>query len=378
MSNKGGLEGVVAATSGLCYIDGVKGYLCYRGIDIFDLAEYSNFEEVAYLLLYGALPTEEQLSDFRSDIVANRSLPEVTRSIIDSIAKRAMPMEALRTAVSSLSTDDAEKDDNSHDANLRKANRLTARIASIIGEYAAIRTDRQPVLSDGSLSHAANLLWLITGEKPSELASHVFDQCLVLHADHELPASTFAGRVTAATLSDMYSAATSAIGALKGPLHGGANQRVMETLEKIGTPENCESWVTAALDRKERIMGFGHRVYKTYDPRAKILKKLAAELAETTGERKWFDMSVEVERIVMEKKGLYPNVDFYAASVYRMLGIPTELFTTIFAASRIVGWAAHVVEQHDDNRLIRPTSDYTGVIEAPYIPIEDRVPTAVG
>lgn len=377
MSNPGGLEGIVAATSSLCYIDGIKGYLCYRGIDIFDLAEHSNFEEVAYLMLYGVLPSSEQLANFRNEIIANRELPEVTKTIIAKIADRAEPMEALRTAVSSLSTDDSEKDDNSHDANLRKANRLIARVASIIGEYAAARANRAPVASDPTLSHAGNLLWLITGEKPDAFASHVMDQCLVLHADHELPASTFAGRVTAATLSDMYSAATSAVGALKGPLHGGANQRVMEMLEAIGSVENVESWVTSALERKERIMGFGHRVYKTYDPRAKILKELAERLCDTTGERIWYDMSVEVERLVFERKGLYPNVDFYAATVYRMLGIPTELFTTIFAASRMVGWTAHVIEQHDDNRLIRPTSDYTGSIETPYTPISDRVPATV-
>lgn len=373
MSDKGGLEGIVAAKSGLAYIDGMKGYLCYRGIDIFELAERSTFEEVGYLLLFGSLPTSGELEGFARDIKSNRELPGVTIDVLKLIAKRSQPMEALRTAVSSLSTDDVEKDDNSRDANLRKANRLTARVASIIGYYEALRTGRDPLPNDDSLSHAANLLWLITGTKPTELEAQVFDQCLILHADHELPASTFAARVTAATLSDMYSAITSAIGALKGELHGGANQRVMETLEKIGEIDNVEAWIAAAFDRKERIMGFGHRVYKTYDPRAKILKELAAELAAATGESKWFEMSKVVERVVMEKKGLYPNVDFYAASVYRMLGIPTELFTMVFAASRVVGWTAHVVEQHADNRLIRPTTEYTGPTEAPYVALEDRV-----
>jgi citrate synthase len=375
-ADKGGLEGVVAAKSGLCYIDGVKGYLCYRGIDIFELAKHSTFEEVGYLLVYGALPTREELDQYKAALVAERPLPELTKSVLDQIAMRAEPMEALRTAVSTLSVDDREKDDNSHEANLRKADRLTARVASIIGYYAALRAGRTPEQADASLDHAANLLWLITGEKPSELAAHVFDQALILHADHELPASTFAGRVTAATLSDMYSAVTSAVGALKGPLHGGANQRVMETLEAIGSVDNVEQYLKDLFGRKERVMGFGHRVYKTYDPRAKILKELAAQLAEQHPDQAiWFEMSKVVERVVMEEKGLYPNVDFYAASVYRMLGIPTELFTQVFAASRIVGWTAHVIEQHDDNRLIRPTSDYTGPTEAPYVPIADRVPT---
>lgn len=377
MADKGGLEGIVAAKSGLCYIDGVKGYLCYRGIDIFELAKHSNFEETGYLLTFGSLPTQDELDQYRHDIKVNRELPGVTTRVLDEIALRAEPMEALRTAVSTLSVDDSEKDDNSREANLRKANRLTARIASIIGYYAAKRAGRAPVASDDSLDHAANLLWLITGEKPSATAAHVFDQCLVLHMDHELPASTFAARVTAATLSDMYSAITSAIGALKGPLHGGANQKVMETLEAIGELDKVESWVRDALGRKERIMGFGHRVYKTYDPRARILKELAEGLASETGEAKWFEMSKVVERVVLEEKGLYPNVDFYAASVYRMLGIPTELFTMIFAASRVVGWTSHVVEQHADNRLIRPTSEYMGSIEAPYVPMADRVHAAV-
>jgi citrate synthase len=375
MADKGGLEGIVAGSSALCYIDGTKGYLSYRGIDIEDLAAKSNFEEVAFLFFYGSLPTREELTAFSGDIASNREIPGITTQLIDEIAGRSEPMEALRTAVSTLSLDDAEKDDNSHEANLRKANRLTARLATVIGHYAARRAGRDPLPNDPELGHAANLLWLITGEKPSPLAAHVFDQCLVLHADHELPASTFAGRVIAATLSDMYSAVVGAIGALKGPLHGGANQRVMEMLEEIGEPANAAEWVRKALSKKgARIMGFGHRVYKTYDPRARILKVLAAKLAEETGERKWLEMSEIVEQTVLEEKGLYPNVDFYAASVYRMLGIPTELFTTIFASSRIVGWTAHVIEQHDDNRLIRPTSDYTGPTHAAYVPIEDRVP----
>jgi len=380
MADKGGLEGIVAAKSGLAYIDGQKGYLCYRGIDIFELAKRSTFEETGYLLTFGELPTREQLDQYSEDIKVNRDLPGVTTDVLKMIAERSTPMEALRTAVSTLSVDDSEKDDNSREANLRKANRLTARVATIIGQYAAHRAGRDPVQSDASLGHAANLLWMITAKRPSELEANVFDQALILHADHELPASTFAARVTAATLSDMYSAATSAIGALKGPLHGGANQKVMETLESINSddPDTIRQWVRDALGRKERIMGFGHRVYKTYDPRAKILKELAAELAEQHPDQaKWFEMSKLVEEVVLEEKSLYPNVDFYAASVYRMLGIPTELFTQVFAASRIVGWTAHVVEQHGDNRLIRPTTEYTGEIERDYVALEDRVPASV-
>jgi citrate synthase len=380
MADKGGLEGIVAAKSGLAYIDGQKGYLCYRGIDIFELAKRSNFEETGYLLTFGELPTQPELDKYSEDIKVNRELPGVTVDVLKMIAERSTPMEALRTAVSTLSVDDSEKDDNSREANLRKANRLTARVATIIGHYAAHRAGRDPLTSDDSLGHAANLLWLITGEKPNELATKVFDQALILHADHELPASTFAARVTAATLSDMYSAITSAVGALKGELHGGANQKVMETLEKIDSEdrETVAQWVRDALGRKERIMGFGHRVYKTYDPRAKILKELAAELAAAHPDQaKWFEMSKVVEEVVLAEKQLYPNVDFYAASVYRMLGIPTELFTQVFAASRIVGWTAHVVEQHSDNRLIRPTTEYTGEIERAYTPLEDRVPAQV-
>ena len=372
MADKGGLEGVVVARSRLCSIDGQKGVLIYGGYDVGDLAEHSSYEEVCFLTLYGELPTKEQFDAFLSDLSDHRELSEETAQVVDMLASHAAPMEMLRTAVSSDSFDDPDKDANDADANRRKAMRLIAKMPTMVARYARRRAGDEPIPPDPALGHAANFLHMLTGEKPSPAAAKTFDVALILHADHEMNASTFTARVIASTLSDMHSAITGAIGALKGPLHGGANEQVMHLLMDIGSDENIEQEIRGRLDRKERIMGFGHRVYKTYDPRAVILKRYSRSLAERSDEPHWFAMSEHIEKAVMEEKGLYPNVDFYSASTYHYLGIETGLFTPIFAMSRVVGWAAHVIEQHGDNRLIRPSSEYVGPALRPYQPIEQR------
>jgi citrate synthase len=285
-------------------------------------------------------------------------------------------MEMLRTAVSADSFDDPDKSSNAEEANFRKATRLIAKMPTMVARYHRRRSGQEPVAPDSELGHAANFLHMLTGERPDEQAARTFDVALILHADHEMNASTFTARVIASTLSDMHSAITGAIGALKGPLHGGANEQVMHLLMDIGTDENIEQEIRGRLARKERIMGFGHRVYKTYDPRAVILKRFSKQLAERSDEPHWFSMSEHIEKAVMEEKGLYPNVDFYSASTYHYLGIETGLFTPIFAMSRVVGWAAHVIEQHGDNRLIRPSSEYVGPPLRAYEPIEQRSASA--
>lgn len=360
--NKGGLEGIVVARSELCTIDGRNGILLYRGYDINDLAEHSTYEEVAHLLLCGELPTSDQLDAFREELAANRPLSGESCHVVDLIAGEAAPMEMLRTAVSATSLDDPDKDSNAEDANLRKAMRLIAKVPTIIARYQRRREGKEPVEPDPDLDYAHNFLTMLRGEAPSEQEAHVFDVAMILHADHEMPASTFTARVIASTLSDMHSAITGAIGALKGPLHGGANYDVMSMLKRIGSVDLIEQQIRARLERKEKIPGFGHRVYKTMDPRARILKEFSHSLSEEAGggEPSWFEMSDRIEKLVFEEKGLYPNVDFYSASTYRYLGIPTDLFTTLFAASRVVGWAAHVIEQYRDNRIIRPNSEYVG------------------
>jgi citrate synthase len=296
--------------------------------------------------------------------------------VIDLLAAEAAPMEMLRTAVSADSTCDPDKNSNAEDANIRKATRLIGGMPAMVARYDRRRRGLDPIDPDPSLGHAANFLWMLTGERPSEEAARTFDVALILHADHEMNASTFTARVIASTLSDMHSAITGAIGALKGPLHGGANEQVMKLLMEIGSDERVEKEIRDRLDRKERIMGFGHRVYKTYDPRAVILKRFSKMLADRSDEPHWFNMSEHIENAVLEEKGLYPNVDFYSASTYHYLGIETGLFTPIFAMSRVVGWAAHVIEQHGDNRLIRPSSEYVGPEPRTYVPIERRTADA--
>ena len=369
-----GLAGVVAANSGICFIDGDAGVLAYRGIDIHELAEKSTFEESTYLLWFGRLPTATELADFSKKLADARVMDAKMIDLLRSFPKDATPMEVLRTAVSALSFYDADEQDNEHDANVRKSFRLTSQIAMLVAAYDRLRKGKPVMEADPSLSHAANFLWMLNGEKPSDTATKTFDLALILHADHELNASTFAARVIAATLSDIHSAITGAIGALKGPLHGGANEAVMRMLFAIDK-EGADpvEYVAAQLAQKKKISGFGHRVYHTEDPRATHLRKMSEELGESSGNAKWFKMSRAIEKHILAEKKLNANVDFYSASTYTMLGIDLDLFTPIFAVSRMAGWAAHVIEQLDDNRLIRPRAEYIGP-EYPteYVPVEKR------
>ncbi|HUZ84755.1 MAG TPA: citrate/2-methylcitrate synthase [Gaiellales bacterium] len=372
MAEKGGLEGVVVARSRLCSIDGEHGVLIYGGYDIRDLAEHSSYEEVCFLILRGRLPSRAELDAFSGDLVAARDLSEETCSVIDMLAAGAAPMEMLRTAVSVDSVGDPDRASNDPDANFRKATRLIAKMPTMVARYDRVRRGHEPVAPDASLGHAGNFLQMLTGAAPGPSAEKTFDVALILHADHEMNASTFTARVIASTLSDMHSAITGAIGALKGPLHGGANEQVMKLLLAIGGDRDIDLEIRERLARRERIMGFGHRVYKTYDPRAVILKEFSRQLAGESDEPHWFSMSDHIEHVVLAEKGLYPNVDFYSASTYHYLGIETGLFTPIFAMSRVVGWAAHVIEQHADNRLIRPSSEYVGAALRPYVAIDRR------
>ncbi|HLY41565.1 MAG TPA: citrate synthase [Terracidiphilus sp.] len=369
-----GLEGVVAANSGVCWIDGEAGVLAYRGIDIHELAENSTFEETTYLLWNGHLPNQFDLREFQSQLALARVLDQRIIDLMRSFPSSATPMEVLRTAVSALSFYDADEKDNSHDANVRKAYNLTAQIAMIVAIYDRLRKGLEIVPPDRSLNHAANFLWMLNGVKPSETATRTLDIALILHADHELNASTFAARVIAATLSDIHSAITGAIGALKGPLHGGANEGVMRLLlaiDKAGA--DPVEYVKNMLAAKQKISGFGHRVYKTEDPRATHLRRMSEQLGKDAGQPKWFNMSRAIEIYIKDEKKLNANVDFYSASTYNTLGIDIDLYTPIFAISRIAGWAAHVIEQLDDNRLIRPRADYIGPeYPSAYVPLAKR------
>jgi citrate synthase len=368
-----GLQDVVANESSICFIDGERGILSYRGIDIHELAQRSTFEETTFLLWNGKLPTAAELQQFNQQLAAARTLPPQVIEFLRTLPKTASPMEVLRTTVSLLSTYETDANSTTHAANLLKSFHLTSQIAMIVACFDRIRKGRNLVEPDPSLSHAANFLWLLNGEKPSATATRALDVALILHADHELNASTFAARVIAATLSDMHSAITGAIGALKGPLHGGANEAVMRILyaiDKAGA--DPVDHVRGMLERKEKISGFGHRVYTTEDPRATHLRRMSEELGRDANP-KWYEMSRKIELFVKDQKKLNANVDFYSASTYTTLGIDIDLFTPIFAISRIAGWCAHVIEQHDDNRLIRPRAEYTGpAYPAPYTPIEKR------
>ncbi|HEV2276448.1 MAG TPA: citrate synthase [Acidobacteriaceae bacterium] len=369
-----GLEGVVAANSGICWIDGDAGVLAYRGVDIHELADKSSFEETAYLLWFGRLPKRAELDDFCQKLSQARSLDPKLVEMLRSFPRSATPMEVLRTAVSALSFYDPDENDSGHDANVRKSFHLTAQIPMIVAIYDRLRKNQPVIEPDLSLSHAGNFLWMLNGQKPSETATKSLDVALILHADHELNASTFAARVIAATLSDVHSAITGAIGALKGPLHGGANEAVMRMLFSIDK-EGADpvEYVRKMLAAKKKISGFGHRVYHTEDPRATHLRRMSEELGKASGNPKWFEMSRAIEKFVLAEKKLNANVDFYSASTYTTLGIDLDLFTPIFAISRIAGWAAHVIEQLDDNRLIRPRAEYIGPeYPAKYIPIESR------
>jgi citrate synthase len=369
-----GLEGVVATTSSICYIDGDSGILAYRGIDIHELANHSTFEETCYLLWFGHLPSRSELQDLRDRLAQERQLDASILHSLHLAPKQALPMDVLRTTVSALSFYDPEEKKNDREANIHKTIRLTAQLPMIVAAYDRIRQGLDVVESDRSLSHAANFLLMLTGKRPSKTAERALDIALILHADHELNASTFAARVTAATLSDMHSAITSAIGTLKGPLHGGANEAVFHILEAInaGGADPVE-YVKGMLAQRKKIPGFGHRVYHTEDPRATHLRQMSRDLGDSSGQPKWFDFSQKIESFMKAEKKLNANVDFYSASTYHTLGIDVDLFTPVFAVSRISGWTAHVIEQLEDNRLIRPRADYIGP-EYPvhYTPMDKR------
>jgi citrate synthase len=369
-----GLEGIVAANSGICWIDGEAGVLSYRGIDIHELAENSTFEETTCLLWNGSLPNRRALGEFQSKLAEARELDPRIIDRLQNIPETVTPMEVLRTSVSALSYYDADEKDNAHDANVRKAYRLTSQIAMIVAVYDRIRKKKEVVPADKSLTHAGNFLWMLNGEKPSETATRTLDIALILHADHELNASTFAARVIAATLSDIHSAITGAIGALKGPLHGGANEAVMRLLLAIDKDgADPVEYVKAMLEAKQKVSGFGHRVYKTEDPRATHLRRMSEKLGKDAGQPRWYEMSRAIELFINREKKLNANVDFYSASTYATLGIDIDLYTPIFAVSRIAGWAAHVIEQLDDNRLIRPRADYIGpAYPTPWVAVEKR------
>jgi len=370
-----GLANTIVAESQMSYIDGAKGILEYVGIEIDALARNSTFEEVVYLLWNRRLPTKDELSAFIKGIQAEYDLPAPMWSLIKQCPKDASPMHALRTLVSALSMFDKEADDDSMEANQRKSIRLLAKTPALIAGFDRHRKDKEFVKPDKSMSIAGSFITMLTGEKPTKTVERALDVCLILHADHGLNASTFAARVTISTLSDMYSAITTAIGTLKGPLHGGVNEEVMHMLNEIGSMDQVEPYIRGKLQRKERVMGFGHRVYKAYDPRATYLKTFAKQVAADTGNQKLYEMSRKIEEI-MEKevaaKGIYPNVDFYSATTYYSLGLDLDLFTPMFAMSRIAGWAGHCIEQLSDNKLIRPHVAYTGPHAVQYVPIAER------
>ncbi len=368
-----GLEGIVATTSKICYIDGDKGVLSYYGYNIHTLAENATFEEVIYLLWNGKLPNRADLQNLKTSLVAERELPGEVTAFLANVPKGGSPMDALRTAVSMLSLYDPLAAGNSPQANEQKAVKLMARVATIVTSFDRLRNGKEIIQGDKALGYAANFLYTLTGKKPDDVMERVFDLALILHADHELNASTFAGRVTAATLSDIYSAVTSAIGALKGPLHGGANEAVIQMLLQTKSTEDAVEKVKSDLNSKVKVPGFGHRVYHVVDPRATHLKKMSEELGKRTNHLDLYEKSTNVEQTVRDLKGLNANVDFYSASTYYSLGIPIDVFTPIFAISRMSGWTAHILEQYRNNRLIRPRADYTGAPDGQkWVPLQDR------
>ncbi len=372
---RAGLEDTIATTSAICYLDGDRGVLAYCGYDIHELATHATFEEVCFLLWHRRLPTRAELGDLQSQLVAERGLPEPVVRLLHSLP-RGDGMDTVRTLSSALAHYDRDAGDNSPQANSRKAVRLSAQLGSLVATMGRVNAGGGPIQPDPVLSHAGNFLYMLTGRRPSALETRAFDVALILHADHELNASTFAARVAAATLSDLHSAIVAGIGTLKGPLHGGANADVMRLLLEIGPDgplERAEEVVRAKLARKEKIPGFGHRVYRTEDPRATHLRTMSKELTARMGQPFWYEMSQRIEAVVRSEKKLDPNVDFYSASTYHALGIPVDLFTPIFAVSRVAGWTAHVLEQYANNRLIRPRAEYIGP-EYPqrYVAVEHR------
>ena len=372
MSTKGGLEGVVAGKTALSMVDGQQGRLTYRGYDIGDLARHSTFEEVVHLLWHGNLPTKTQLADTREKLAKERQLPQEVVNLLRVLAGRSPPMDALRTTVSALSPFDPDVTKNDPAGNMRKAHRITAKVSTIIAAYHRLREGQEPIAPRADLDHASNFLYMLNGKEPDAEVARDFDVCLVLHADHGFNASTFSARVVASSLSDMHSAVTAAIGSLKGPLHGGANEAVMHMLEDIGSAEKAEGYIADKLGQKEKIPGFGHRIYKVLDPRAPFLKDMSERLGKRGGNLKWYEMSTKIQSKVKAMKGLDANVDFYSASTYHSMNVPTDLFTPIFALSRVSGWTAHVMEQLGDNRIYRPDAEYVGADRVEYVPGDKR------
>ncbi len=372
-----GLEGIVAARTTLSHVDGEQGRLIYGGYEIEDLAEHATFEEVCHLLWFGELPTTPELDALRTQIAHSAAVDPRVLELVRTAPRDAHPMSTLRSAISALGLFDPEAEDNAPDATLRKSIRLTAQTVTLTAAIDRLRHGREALAPRPDLSLAGNLLYLLHGEAPGELAERIIDAALILHAEHGMNASTFAARVTAATLSDLHSAVTSAVGTLKGPLHGGANEQVMRMLLEIGTPDAAGAYVRDRLAAGEKVMGFGHRVYRTTDPRAPILRRLAERLERQGGDTRWLEISERIQaamREEMERKGkqVYANVDFFSASVYYTLGIPLDLFTNVFACARMAGWTAHVMEQYADNRLIRPASEYVGPQGRTVRPIQER------
>ncbi|PHQ39549.1 citrate synthase [Halorubrum persicum] len=377
---KRGLEGVLVAESDLSYVDGEVGKLVYRGYDIEDLARGASYEEVLYLLWHGSLPTRDELDAFTADLAAERAVDDGVLETVRTLADAGeRPMAALRTAVSMLSAYEPEEDADPADldATLRKGRRITAKIPTILAAFERARQGEDPVAPDPELSHAANFLYMLTGTEPDEVSAETFDMALTLHADHGFNASTFTAIVIGSTMADVYSGVTGGIGALSGPLHGGANQDVMEVLQEVDSSDKDPvQWVKDAREDGRRIPGFGHRVYKVKDPRANILEEKLRDLSESSGDTKWLDYTTAIEEYLTDQglldKGIAPNVDFYSGSVYDSLGIPVDMYTPIFAMSRVGGWIAHVVQYQEDNRLIRPRARYTGPTESEFVPIDDR------
>lgn len=367
-----GLRGVAAATSSISDVNGEKGELIYQGYNIHDLTQHSTFEEVIFLIWNKRLPSRAELSALAESLRASYAVPAELIELMKQFPREADPIDVLRTAVSALEFYDPNARDISRDTSIKTAIRLTAQFPTIVAASDRIRRGLEAINPDPGLNISGNFLYMLRGEKPSEREARIFDVCLILHADHELNASTFTARVVAGTLADMYAAVTAAIGALSGPLHGGANTNVMKTLLEIGSVENVESFIRKALAEKRKIMGFGHAVYRTEDPRATLLRQFSKEMGETAGESKWYEMSRKIEEVMKREKGLYPNVDFFSASTYYMMGIPLDLYTPIFAVSRISGWTGHILEQYADNKLIRPRAEYVGPRDLPYVSIDQR------
>jgi len=370
-----GLDDIYVKETSICFIDGQRGRLVYRGYDIRELAEYSTFEETVFLLLQGHLPNSAELEKAKADLAASRTLPPSVLKLLRTMPEHAPPMDVLRTAVSYMSGFDPERDDSTRAANLRKALRLTAQLATVVATYERIRKGQRVLRPDPRLGHAEDFLRMITGKRPDPARARMMDVALVLYADHGMNASTFGATVAASTLADLYSTVVGAIATLKGPLHGGAIEAALNTIETIGKPDAAENFVMNTLRNKEKVYGFGHRVYKTYDPRALIMKDYARKLAQMQGDDTYFRIAATIEDTVVRElasKRVFPNVDFYSGLVFHGLGIPTDLFTPVFALSRISGWTAHVIEYWEDNRLLRPLDWYVGPRDLAYVPLDER------